>query len=138
NYPRGQKELLGPFHTYCSGDTVTFFEKRGIPLKVEPDGRIFPRSDSSRTIIDCFMGEIERLGVQILRNSPVTNLVPIKSGQEFSEGGWSVETIRNTYRTKKLLVTTGSNPKIWKLLEDLGHTIIPPVPSLFTFNIQDP
>lgn len=137
NYPRGQKELLGPFHSYCSGDTVAFFEERGIPLKIEPDGRMFPQSNSSQTIIDCLVGEAERLGVQVLRNSSVTDIVPIESGPELPEGGWSVESIRNTYRTKKLLVATGSNPKIWKLLEGLGHTITPPVPSLFTFNIQD-
>lgn len=137
NYPRGQKELLGPFYTYGSQDTVAFFEERGIPLKIEQDGRIFPRSNSSQTVIDCFVGEADRLGIQVLRNSSVIDLVPIKSGPGVPGGGWDVVSLRNTYRTKKLLIATGSNPKIWKLLEDLGHTIIPPVPSLFTFNIQD-
>jgi predicted Rossmann fold flavoprotein len=137
NYPRGQKELLGPFYSYGSGDTVAFFEERGIPLKIEPDGRMFPQSNSSQTIIDCFVGETERLGIQVLRNSAVTDIAPIQPVAELPEGGWSVQSIRNTYRTKKLLVASGSNPKIWKLLEGLGHTIVPPVPSLFTFNIQD-
>ncbi|MCG2460654.1 NAD(P)/FAD-dependent oxidoreductase [Flavobacteriaceae bacterium F89] len=137
NYPRGQKELLGPFHSYCSGDTVAFFEERGIPLKMEPDGRMFPQSNTSQTIIDCFVKEAERLGVQVLKNSSVTDIRPVGAEPGPSEGGWSVQSIRNTYRTKKLLIATGSNPKIWKLLENLGHTVIGPVPSLFTFNIQD-
>ena len=76
NYPRGAKELLGPFHTYCSGDTVDFFEKRGIPLKIEPDGRMFPTSNSSQTIIDLFIKETERLGIQVLRHSSVVDFRP--------------------------------------------------------------
>ncbi len=64
NYPRGEKELLGPFHAYASGDTVGFFEQRGIPLKIEEDGRMFPASNSSQTIIDCFTSEVDRLGVE--------------------------------------------------------------------------
>src|SRR5690606_34634518 len=67
NYPRGQKELLGPFNTFMTGDIWEWFEKRGVPLKVEEDGRIFPVSDSSQTIIDCFLSEAERLGVTIQR-----------------------------------------------------------------------
>jgi predicted Rossmann fold flavoprotein len=135
NYPRGAKELLGPFHTYCSGDTVAFFEKRGIGLKIEPDGRMFPTSNSSQTIIDLFVKETERLGIQVLRHSSVLDFRPI-SESEIGKG-WQVKTIKATYSAKKLLVATGSNPKIWSLLEQLGHTIEPPVPSLFTFNIKD-
>ncbi len=133
NYPRGAKELLGPFHTYCSGDTVAFFEKRGIPLKIESDGRMFPTSNSSQTIIDFFIKETERLGVAILRHSSVVDIQPIPD----SSHSWQVKTIKATYEAKKVLVATGSNPKIWNLLEQLGHTIEPPVPSLFTFNIKD-
>jgi hypothetical protein len=135
NYPRGAKELLGPFHSYCSGDTVAFFEKRGIPLKIEPDGRMFPTSNASQTIIDLFIKETERLGIQVLRHSSVVDFRPILEGQ--SERGWQVKTIKATYSARKVLVATGSNPKIWSLLEQLGHTIEPPVPSLFTFNIKD-
>jgi len=135
NYPRGQKELLGPFHTYCSGDTVSFFAKRGIELKIEEDGRMFPTSNSSQTIVDCFLSEAKRLGIKLLRHSTVTEM-----HQKSIEGGknvWEITSIKGTYQTKKLLLATGSNPKIWKLLEKLGHTIVPPVPSLFTFNIKD-
>ncbi len=129
NYPRGEKELLGPFHTYCSGDTMAFFEKRGIPLKIESDGRMFPVSDSSQTIIDCFLNEADRLGIRILRHSAV---VDIRRGIE-----WEVVSIKHTYHAKKIVVATGSNPKIWNLLKKLGHTLVPAVPSLFTFNIKD-
>ncbi|NNE75494.1 MAG: NAD(P)/FAD-dependent oxidoreductase [Pricia sp.] len=135
NYPRGEKELLGPFHTHCSGDTVAFFEKRGIEIKIEPDGRMFPVSNSSQTIIDCFLNESERLGIQILRHSTVTDIKPIHLNEP--EKGWEITSIKNTYQCKNLVVATGSNPKIWKLLQKLGHTIEPAVPSLFTFNCKD-
>ena len=133
NYPRGEKELLGPFHKYCSGDTVSFFQERGVALKIEEDGRMFPESNTSQTIIDCFLKETERLGVHILKHSAVTNVVFNKETQECH-----ITTIKNQYQSKKLLVATGSSPKIWSLLKKLGHTIVPPVPSLFTFNIKDP
>lgn len=130
NYPRGQKELLGPFHVHGPENVVSFFEVRGVPLKTEEDGRIFPTSNSSQTIIDCLVGEVKRLGVEILKSSTV---------QQFQKDGevWQVSTKNATYTTKKLLVATGSNPKIWKQLEAIGHRIIPPVPSLFTFNSHD-
>ncbi|CAM4113026.1 NAD(P)/FAD-dependent oxidoreductase [Zobellia roscoffensis] len=135
NYPRGEKELLGPFHTYCSGDTVGFFEERGITLKIESDGRMFPESDSSQTIIDCFLGEANRLGIKILKHSAVSNIEKVHLQDE--EEGWKITTIKHSYKCQKLVVATGSNPKIWKLLEKLGHTIVPAVPSLFTFNCKD-
>lgn len=134
NYPRGEKELLGPFHTYCSGDTVQFFEERDIALKIEDDGRMFPVSNSSQTIIDCFLNEADRLGIQVYKHSSVTDISPV----EVDEGlFWNVKSIRNEYQTKKLLVATGSNPKVWSLLLKLGHTIDDPTPSLFTFNVDD-
>ena len=133
HYPRGEKELLGPFYTHASGDTVAFFEEKGVALKTEEDGRMFPETNSSQTIIDCFLTTAESLGIKILKNSSVTALIaPNKE-----ENLWQVKSIRGMYKTKKLLVATGSNPKIWKLLQELEHTIVPPVPSLFTFNIKD-
>jgi len=138
NYPRGEKELLGPFHSHSTGDTVTFFEDRNVPLKTEVDGRIFPVSNSSKSIIDCFHSEINRLGIHLLKNTPVTNILQLKTNNDTTSGGWRVVTARKEYAAKKLLLTTGSSQKIWQLLNKLGHTIIPPVPSLFTFNIKDP
>lgn len=130
NYPRGQKELLGPFHIHGPENVVSFFEARGVSLKTEEDGRIFPTSNSSQTIIDCLVGETNRLGIKILKNSVITQF-------QKEEKGWLVTTKTTPYYAKKLLLATGSNPKIWQLLGELGHHIIPPVPSLFTFNIND-
>ncbi|WGF92968.1 NAD(P)/FAD-dependent oxidoreductase [Aequorivita marisscotiae] len=130
NYPRGEKELLGPFHTFMTGDTIEWFQNRGVELKIEEDGRMFPVTDSSQTIIDCFLSEAKRLGVEILLNEPVKEIQ--KEGESFI-----LHTTSETFSAKKLVVATGSNPKIWKILEGLGHTVVPAVPSLFTFNIKD-
>lgn len=129
-YPRGEKELLGPFHNFMTGDTIDWFEQRGVALKIEEDGRMFPESDNSETIIDCFVNETKRLGIDILLNYSVQKIT-IKNNL------WNVETTQGTFQAKNLVIATGSNPKIWKLLQGLGHTIVPPVPSLFTFNIKD-
>ncbi len=133
HYPRGKKELLGPFHTHAAGDVMGFFEERGVPLKIEGDGRIFPVSNSSQSIIDCFLSETKRLGIAVLRNYQVKCFRPSKQ----IKGGWQVTTKNKHYEAKKLLLATGSNTKIWGLLEQMGHHIVTPVPSLFTFNIQD-
>ena len=129
-YPRGEKELRGPFHQFCSGDTIEWFEKHGVELKIEDDGRMFPTSDSSQTIIDCFLGLTHKLKIDVLTGQSVQTLF---HGDDY----WKVETHHETYSCQKLVMTTGSNPKIWELLESMNHTIIPPVPSLFTFNIID-
>jgi predicted Rossmann fold flavoprotein len=130
NYPRGEKELRGPFHSFMTGDTISWFAKRGIELKIEEDGRMFPISDSSETIINCFLQETRRLGIKILQNQSVQDL-------EEQSNKWKIFTGKEDFSAEKILIATGSNPKIWKLLEKLGHTIEPAVPSLFTFNIKD-
>ena len=129
-YPRGEKELRGPFHQFCSGDTIEWFEKHGVELKIEDDGRMFPVSNSSQTIIDCFLSATKKLGIAILTGQSVQSIFK-------AETYWKVETNHDTYSCQKLIMTTGSNPKIWELLNEIGHTIVPPVPSLFTFNIKD-
>ena len=129
-YPRGEKELRGPFHQFCSGDTIEWFEKHGVELKIEEDGRMFPVSDSSQTIIDCFLNAAKKYKIEILTGQSVQSIFQ-------SEDNWKVETNQQTFRCENLVMTTGSNPKIWEMLEKLGHTIVPPVPSLFTFNIKD-
>lgn len=130
NYPRGEKELRGPFHTFMTGDTIAWFEERGIELKIEEDGRMFPVSDSSETIINCFLQETSRLKIPVLKNHSVQDLE--KSGDL-----WKISTSQGDFSAEKILMATGSNPKIWKLLEKLGHNIETAVPSLFTFNIKD-
>ncbi|WP_291960324.1 NAD(P)/FAD-dependent oxidoreductase [Maribacter sp.] len=134
NYPRGEKELLGPFHTYASGDTVGFFEERGVALKIEEDGRMFPVTNTSQTIIDCFLSEADRLGIQVKTLCSVTGIEQIKEEKEVI---WKVAIGDGHMYCKKLMLASGSNPKIWKYVEGLGHTVVPPVPSLFTFNIKD-
>ncbi|MCX7550927.1 NAD(P)/FAD-dependent oxidoreductase [Xanthomarina sp. F2636L] len=130
NYPRGDKELLGPFHQFMTGDTIEWFEKRGVLLKIEEDGRMFPESNSSQTIIDCFLTEAEKFKVEVLYNHALKTVSK-------KDSLWNLETSQGTFSAEKLVIATGSNPKIWKLLENLGHSIIQPVPSLFTFDIKD-
>lgn len=130
NYPRGEKELLGPFHQFMTGDTMEWFEKRGIPLKIEDDGRIFPESNSSQTIIDCFLKEVEQLKVAVFYNHSVSAI-------QKENILWNIQTSKGDFKAQNIVIATGSNPKIWKLLEGLGHHIVNPVPSLFTFNIKD-
>ena len=132
NYPRGEKELLGPFHQFMTGDTIDWFQKRGVELKIEDDGRMFPITDSSKTIIDCFLNEAKKHKVEVLYNQSVTSMSPRTLSK-----GFEISTKDSIYTCEKLLVATGSNPKIWNLLEGLGHTISQSVPSLFTFDIKD-
>ena len=134
NYPRGEKELLGPFHQFMTGDTIEWFEKRGVELKIEEDGRMFPVSNTSQTIIECFLNEIKRLEVEVFYSCTVKNLSP---QGESSCLNFEIETNNDVFLVKKVLIATGSNPKMWKLMDQLGHTIVPPVPSLFTFDIED-
>lgn len=130
NYPRGEKELVGPFHQFCSGDTIEWFSNHGVELKIEDDGRMFPISDSSQTIIDCFLSEVKRLKIDVLTGQSVQSIF---QGNDY----WKVETNHETFSCQKLIMTTGSNPKIWEMLSEIGHSIVSPVPSLFTFNIKD-
>lgn len=130
NYPRGEKELIGPFHQFCSGDTIEWFANHGVELKIEDDGRMFPTTDSSQTIIDCFLQAVQQLKIDVLTSQSVQSIF---QGNDY----WKVETNHETYSCQKLIMTTGSNPKVWEMLQNIGHTIVPPVPSLFTFNIKD-
>ncbi|MBJ6369752.1 BaiN/RdsA family NAD(P)/FAD-dependent oxidoreductase [Snuella sedimenti] len=130
NYPRGKKELLGPFHQFMTGDTMAWFEARGVALKIEEDGRVFPETDTSQTIIDCFLREASKHNVSVLYNHALKTICK-------RQDTWQIESTQGAFRSKQVLIATGSNPKVWKLLETLGHTITPAVPSLFTFNIKD-
>lgn len=129
-YPRGEKELLGPFHQFCSGDTIAWFEDHGVTLKIEEDGRMFPDTDSSQTIIDCFVQAAKKAKVQVLTSTSVQQIYK-------GERGYKLDTTAGTITCIDLVLTTGSNPKIWDMVEEMGHKIVKPVPSLFTFNIKD-
>ncbi len=133
HYPRGSKELLGPFTRFACGDTMEWFESRGVPLKIEEDGRVFPVSDDSQSIIDCLIQAARKAGVRIWTSCRVDNLhPPDRAGQK-----WKIQIAAGTLDADRVLVATGSNPRIWEALARLGHSIVEPVPSLFTFNIQD-
>jgi predicted Rossmann fold flavoprotein len=133
-YPRGEKELRGPFHQFCSGDTIEWFEKHGVELKIEADGRMFPVSNMSQTIIDCFLKATQKLGIAVLTGQSVQSIFnPEVSGENF----WKIETQTENYLAEKLILATGSNPKVWEMLQNFGHAVVSPVPSLFTFNIKD-
>ncbi|MBD0724219.1 flavoprotein [Flavobacterium sp. L1I52] len=129
-YPRGEKELRGPFHQFCSGDTIEWFEKHGVELKIEEDGRMFPVSNASQTIIDCFLKATQKPGIQVLTGQSVQSIFK-------KDSIWKIDTRNQQFICEKLVLATGSNPKIWDMLQQQGHAIIAPVPSLFTFNIKD-
>ena len=131
NYPRGQKELLGPFHAFMTVDTMQWFEDRGVRLKIEEDGRVFPESNSAQTIIDCFTSEADKYNIDVLLNHSVQDIIT-------SNKRWELATPKGTFSAEKILIATGSSPKIWTLLEELGHQVVTAVPSLFTFSISDP
>ncbi len=129
-YPRGKKELRGPFYQFMTGDTMEWFENRGISLKIEDDNRVFPASNSSQTIIDCFLESAKKAGV-ILKTSTRVDTIE-KSNDKFI-----VKTNSDEFIADYLLVASGSNSKVWQMVSALGHIVVPPVPSLFTFNIED-
>jgi predicted Rossmann fold flavoprotein len=124
NYPRGCQELRGPFHSFQPQDTIRWFESRGVQLKVEPDGRMFPVTDSSATIIDCLLAEAKKRGVEIFLKQRIEAVEKIDQG--FAVG---------PYTCRKLILATGSSPEGHRFASHLGHTIQKPVPSLFTFNV---
>src|ERR1700733_8165896 len=131
NYPRGQLELRGPLSRFGPRETIAWFEERGIVLKVEEDGRMFPITDNSETIINCLTKEAKRLGVDIRLNKKVEIVERI-------EGGFKVF-IRDEVPVfcQSILLTTGSVSDGHAIASSLGHTIVHPVPSLFTFNIPN-
>jgi predicted Rossmann fold flavoprotein len=127
-YPRGSKELLGPFYRFSCEHTVEWFENRNVKLKTEEDGRMFPVSNLSQTIIDCLVEQTKALNIDIIKQAKVMRV--------------DLQDIFHVYYNEKnipadfLLMASGSNNTIWNLLKIMGHEIIPPVPSLFTFNIK--
>ena len=129
-YPRGEKELLGPFHQFMTGDTFEWFENNGIPLKIEKDNRVFPESNSSQTIVDCFLNKTKRLGISVLKNHGVTTI-------QKQDNSWLVITKEKQFVCDAVVMAAGSSKKVWELSKALRHSIISPVPSLFTFNIKD-
>ena len=126
NYPRGSRELLGPFMQFGPEQTVEWFAQRGVRLKTEEDGRMFPITDDSQTIIDCLSRAAHQAGVRVLTSTRVDKL-------ERAGSGWRI----GSEVFDKVMLATGSSTTAWDWLRELGHTIVAPVPSLFTFNTKD-
>lgn len=130
NYPRGGKELLGPFHQFMCGDMKGWLDDHGVPTKTEMDGRVFPGSNTSSTIIDCFFRLCDQYGIEISTQDPLLQMTKDKTG-------WVLHSKNEIYKTKSVLIATGSSKQSWKMLNAQGHTIVSPTPSLFTFNVND-
>ena len=129
-YPRGEKELLGPFHQFMTGDTFEWFDDRGVPLKIEGDNRVFPEANTSQAILDCFQKAVDALDIKVLTNHGVNSV-------NRQDGKWLLHTKEQVFKADKLVIAAGSSKKIWELCATLDHAVIAPVPSLFTFNIND-
>lgn len=129
-YPRGHKELLSVFHKFQPGDTMDWFAQRNVSLKIEEDNRIFPESNASQTIIDCLWKEVQAKGFRVHTGTVVRELQP-KGSQ------YLIQTNAEELLADVVVYTTGSSPKSLKTIERLGHGLVPPVPSLFTFNIKN-
>lgn len=125
HYPRGSKELVSVFSRFQAKDTIDWFEKRGVKLKIEEDGRMFPITDSSETVINCLMKA---------SNAELKTGVSVKKIQK-EKNEFILETDREVFTAKHLVLTTGSFPAGHEFAKQLGHTITPLVPSLFTFNV---
>jgi len=132
SYPRGRKELLSPFQKFQAADTVEWFEERGVGLKHEVDGRMFPITDNSETIIDCFMQEANKHEIKLL------NKMNVKSLKKLGDGRISLFINDDeSFIADSVLIATGSMPGGYRLAKNLGHSITEIAPSLFTFKIQD-
>jgi len=136
NYPRGNKELLGPFNRFQPSDTVAWFEKQGVRLKVEQDGRMFPVTNQSSTVVDCLLNAARASGVQVRLGARVKSIQAAVAAKDAPQFEIELQDgVRQRY--DRLLLATGSSPHGHRLAETLGHTIVPCVPSLFTFKVTD-
>lgn len=144
-YPRGGRELLGPFHRFQPRDTIAWFAERGVELKTESDGRMFPVTDDSATIVECLQRAADQAGVKIVTSLGVRTVDALHRRAGAAESGatepsfWVTLTDGAEFRCERLLIATGGNKASAGLTiaQKLGHTIEPPVPSLFTFHIDD-
>ncbi|MCW5549670.1 MAG: NAD(P)/FAD-dependent oxidoreductase [Opitutaceae bacterium] len=136
-YPRGGRELLGAFHRWSPHDTVAWFAARGVELKTEADGRMFPVTDDSATIVDCLLAAAAKAGVEVRTSLGVRKVEA--AGTSLAPAFWITLTDNTEFRADRLLVATGGNRASagFTIASALGHTIEPLVPSLFTFHIDD-
>ncbi|MFC7669109.1 aminoacetone oxidase family FAD-binding enzyme [Hymenobacter humi] len=140
HYPRGSKQLKGAFQQFGVPETIAWFAKRGVQLKTEADGRMFPTTDSSETIAQVLEAAARQAGVRILTNTSVDEVEPLpEGGFQLKLSGSGTAQHGTGQRASRLLIATGGNPKSanYDWLRALGHTIAEPVPSLFTFNVPN-
>lgn len=137
NYPRGGKALRGAFSRFQPQDTVQWYKSQGVILKTEEDGRMFPVTDSSETIVNCLMQAADKARVDLLTGVGVKTVKQFFDSQEQSYFQVELKNGR-VMQCDRLLIATGSNPLGYRWAKNMGHKIEPPVPSLFTFNIRDP
>ena len=132
NYPRGRKALLSPFSRFSTFQAFSWFEEKGLELKIEDDGRIFPASNSSKDVIQCLLNNAIQLGVNIEKNKYVTGIEKLDNGLYLTH-------IKDTHPilSKNVLLATGGSPSGRKLASRLGHTVINSVPSLFSFTFSN-
>jgi predicted Rossmann fold flavoprotein len=135
HYPRGERALISPLHGFSPGDTVAWFEARGVRLKTESDGRMFPVTDSSQTIIDCLLDEAKATGVRLFARKGIEQ-ARISEQSSFELSLSNAEIIR----CDKLLLATGGSRSVTgaQIAQSLGHTVVPPVPSLFSLHVSTP
>ncbi len=134
-YPRGQRELLGPFYHFGPAQTIDWFRERKVEIVSEADGRMFPEANTSQAIIDCLYQGCLDNGVDVRTSAKVVDIVPKDEGVN----GFDVYLLNNeVLHADKIFIGAGSSKFMWKCLKTLGHSIVPPVPSLFTFKIADP
>ena len=145
SYPRGGAELRGAFTRFQPSDTIAWFESHGVPLKTEPDWRIFPVSDSAQSVVDCLQNSALQAGVELRTQSRVEGIDPPVDAQApflirlRSAGGASEPALLpEALAARFVLLATGGEPAGFRMAAELGHALQPPVPSLFTFNIPDP
>lgn len=134
HYPRGGKELRGAFHRFQPSDTIDWFESRGVDIKTEADGRMFPVSDDSGDIVRTLETEAHQLGISIWKKKGLREAHPTSHGFE------CILTTGESLSGRALILATGGNRASggWAVAEQLGHRIIEPVPSLFSFHVRDP
>jgi predicted Rossmann fold flavoprotein len=140
-YPRGGRELRSLFARFQPRDTVRWFEARGLPLKAEADGRVFPVSDSSQSVVDVLLDAARRFGVRLRTGVRIARIDNIGTGQTnggFTEGRFDVVAGGKPERFDVCVLSTGYSPPGWQLAAGLGHTVLPPVPSLFPFTVASP
>lgn len=142
NYPRGKKELISAMQRFQARDTVAWFASRGVNLVAEADGRMFPDTDSSQTVIDCFLRETEKFGIQILKNHSVQNIEKLTADTLPAKNDLPRFRIQISGKepilANSVLIATGSSQIGYRLASELGHTITKLAPSLFSFKISDP